>query len=29
LEEYGELREGICYNKKTNKKIAACCWVYW
>jgi dTDP-4-amino-4,6-dideoxygalactose transaminase len=25
LEEYGELREGICYNKKTNKKIAACC----
>jgi perosamine synthetase len=24
LEEYGELREGICYNKKTNKKIAAC-----
>jgi len=24
LEEYGELRNGICYNKKTNKKIAAC-----
>ena len=24
LEEYGELRDGICYNKKTNKKIAAC-----
>ena len=24
LEEFGELREGICYNKKTNKKIAAC-----
>lgn len=24
LEEYAELREGICYNKKTNKKIAAC-----
>lgn len=24
LEEYGELREGICYNKKTNKKISAC-----
>jgi perosamine synthetase len=24
LEEYGELREGICYNKKTNRKIAAC-----
>ena len=24
LEEYGELREGECYNKKTNKKIAAC-----
>jgi len=24
LEEYGELREGACYNKKTNKKIAAC-----
>jgi len=24
LEEYGELREGVCYNKKTNKKIAAC-----
>jgi perosamine synthetase len=24
LEEYGEIREGICYNKKTNKKIAAC-----
>jgi perosamine synthetase len=24
LEEFGELREGICYNKKTNKKIASC-----
>ena len=24
LEQYGELREGVCYNKKTNKKIAAC-----
>ena len=24
LEENGEIREGICYNKKTNKKIAAC-----
>jgi perosamine synthetase len=24
LDEYGELREGICYNKKTNRKIAAC-----
>ena len=24
LDEFGELREGICYNKKTNKKIAAC-----
>jgi perosamine synthetase len=24
LEEFGELRDGICYNKKTNKKIAAC-----
>ena len=24
LEEHGELRDGICYNKKTNKKIAAC-----
>jgi perosamine synthetase len=24
LEDFGELREGICYNKKTNKKIAAC-----
>jgi aminotransferase in exopolysaccharide biosynthesis len=24
LEEFGELREGICYNKKTNRKIAAC-----
>ncbi len=24
LEEYGELREGICYNKKTKRKIAAC-----
>jgi aminotransferase in exopolysaccharide biosynthesis len=24
LEEFGEMREGVCYNKKTNKKIAAC-----
>jgi perosamine synthetase len=24
LEEFGEMREGICYNKKSNKKIAAC-----
>ena len=24
LDEFGELREGVCYNKKTNKKIAAC-----
>jgi perosamine synthetase len=24
LEEFGELRDGICYNKKTNKKIASC-----
>jgi dTDP-4-amino-4,6-dideoxygalactose transaminase len=24
LEEFGEMREGICYNKKTNKKIASC-----
>ncbi len=24
LDEFGELREGICYNKKTNKKISAC-----
>jgi perosamine synthetase len=24
LEEYGELRDGVCYNKKTNKKLAAC-----
>jgi perosamine synthetase len=24
LEENCELREGLCYNKKTNKKIAAC-----
>ena len=24
LEEYGELRDGFCYNKKTNKKISAC-----
>jgi perosamine synthetase len=24
LEEYGEIRDGVCYNKKTNKKIAAC-----
>ena len=22
--EFGELRDGICYNKKSNKKIAAC-----
>lgn len=24
LEEFGEMRDGFCYNKKTNKKIAAC-----
>ena len=24
LEEFGELRDGICFNKKTNKKISAC-----
>ena len=24
LENHGELRNGICFNKKTNKKIAAC-----
>ena len=24
LEEYGELKDGVCYNNKTNKKIAAC-----
>ena len=24
LEEFGEIRDGICYNKKTNKKITAC-----
>jgi dTDP-4-amino-4,6-dideoxygalactose transaminase len=24
LEENGEIREGVCYNKKTNKKIKAC-----
>jgi perosamine synthetase len=24
LHEFGEIREGVCYNKKTNKKIAAC-----
>lgn len=24
LEEYGEIRDGTCFNKKTNKKIAAC-----
>ena len=24
LEDFGEMREGVCYNKKTNKKIAAC-----
>ena len=24
LEEYGEIRDGFCFNKKTNKKIAAC-----
>ena len=24
LEEFGEIRDGICFNKKTNKKITAC-----
>jgi perosamine synthetase len=24
LEEFGEIRDGVCYNKKTNRKIAAC-----
>ena len=24
LEEFGDLRNGICFNKKTNKRIAAC-----
>jgi aminotransferase in exopolysaccharide biosynthesis len=24
LQEYGELRDGVCYNKKSNKRIAAC-----
>ena len=24
LEKFGEIRDGVCYNKKTNKKIAAC-----
>jgi dTDP-4-amino-4,6-dideoxygalactose transaminase len=24
LEQFGELRNGVCFNKKTNKKIAAC-----
>jgi aminotransferase in exopolysaccharide biosynthesis len=24
LEEYAELRENVCFNKKTNRKIAAC-----
>jgi perosamine synthetase len=24
LEEFGEIRNGICYNKHTNRKIAAC-----
>ena len=24
LDEFGEMRDGYCYNKKTNKKIAAC-----
>jgi perosamine synthetase len=24
LEEFGEIRDGFCYNKKTNRKIAAC-----
>ncbi len=24
LNEYGEMRDGVCFNKKTNKKISAC-----
>jgi len=24
LEEYGEIRDGVCYNKQTNRKVAAC-----
>jgi perosamine synthetase len=24
LEEFGEIRDSVCYNKKTNRKIAAC-----
>ncbi|MGX9984907.1 LegC family aminotransferase [Soonwooa purpurea] len=24
LEEFGEMRDGVCYNKKTGKKISAC-----
>jgi perosamine synthetase len=24
LDDFGEMRDGICYNKKTNNKIAAC-----
>ena len=24
LEEFGEIRDGVCYNKKTNRKVAAC-----
>lgn len=24
LEEHGEIREGVCYNKKTGRKISAC-----
>lgn len=24
LDEFGEIRDGVCYNKKTNRKIAAC-----
>jgi perosamine synthetase len=24
LEEFGEIRDGVCFNKKTNKKITAC-----
>ncbi|MFD2917470.1 LegC family aminotransferase [Psychroserpens luteus] len=24
LEEYGELRDGVCYNKKSGRKISAC-----
>jgi aminotransferase in exopolysaccharide biosynthesis len=24
LEEFGEIRDGVCFNKKTNKKIASC-----